>query len=251
MKSILIALTLMVGLTGCAQLQDLATRLDEATETPMQRAQKTQAAVLAQNDWRKAPTVTPVQPGEAVADAWLMSKRPHSGIVAAYTDEENKFLNWSKTASEEQVRQAIKDIEQKRITEVNAEKQAAAKADKLRQKEYDRTVASIKVEEAKTRKINAKIMKDNEIVWQKQQAAEAAKQKAHADAIEAAKIERRDHPEIGRKRDMANAKARLAQIQAEEDVYAATHNGRTKDQDTMKNLEQMSDTLQRQQRGGF
>ena len=197
MKSILFALTVMIGLTGCAGLQDSA------------RSQATPANSI---DWSKVPAAISVEDA-AKAQAEAEKKQ----AAAQYRADEPKRIAAAKLA---------------------AKKQAAQEAVWKREE----------AEDAKEEAAQAKAF------WHavnEGKAKSAAATKAHADAIEAAKIERRDHPEIGRKRDIANAKARLAQIQAEEDVYAATHNGRTKDQDTMKNLEQMSDTLQRQQRGGF
>jgi hypothetical protein len=90
MKSILFALTVMIGLTGCAEMQQMAERIDRATETPMQRAQKAEAAALAQNDWRNAqPTVG------------LGSQIQQVGTTSSQIKSENAELNFLAQKSEQ------------------------------------------------------------------------------------------------------------------------------------------------------
>jgi hypothetical protein len=154
-----------------------------------------------------------------------------------YTADESKLFQWSESLTIAQVQQGLKEHEGKLLA---AAKQQAI-ADK---KEAIARVQYEKESEKERQKQNAEYWR----IVNQQKAAYAAKQKAEAAALQAAIIERRDHPEIGAARDRAANKARYERMKAEEDVYRAKHNGRSEEEDQMKVLEGASKQYIDQQR---
>mgnify|MGYP001499255323 FL=1 len=251
MKSVLIAIAVMVaGLSsGCAQMDQLAKQYnpDNAKFPGLRPAEtvESRAAERRQYDTEQAKRYAQ-QVEHARIDAASLREREllvygslnrvrvaqgaqgkdelfdSQGYRAGgMTDEERDFIDWvekpNSTVAEMKNTLMVREI--KLIAE--------AKADAKNQRKYE------KAEQAKFANQQAEYAR----IIKNQQAQYAAKLKADADALEAARIERRDHPEIGAARDRARDKARREQLQAEEDVYRANHGGRSKTDDDMAVLE--------------
>jgi len=224
MKSMMVAvMAVMIGLsTGCAQIEYLQNpanyRVSELDGSRM----------YCHGDYRDNSTICMgwqsqeqiVQAAEAWAEAKAEAKRESARALA------------SRNAA---YQQALVVREERRIAEEKAAKLQAIE---------DKKQAIRKEKRWKAEEIaNAKEQAEYDRAIEKAQAERDRYARAQAAILEAAKIERRDHPEIGAARDWARTKARYAQQQAEEDVYRAKHNGRSEDEDQAKVMETLNREL--------
>ena len=139
----------------------------------------------------------------------------------AKTEEERELLAWAEAPN-------VTIAEMKntlRVREIKMIAQARVDAENWK-----------KIEAAEKRQA-AVAAKKWEAFEKKAKAEYAAKQKAKAAALEAARIERRDHPEIGAKRDLKRLNNQMIEAEAKEDVYRATHNGKSELEESLEVFE--------------
>jgi len=193
----LFALTVMIGLTGCtgAQWQQMAANLDRAMETPQERSDRERSNWEAQVKKERAMA----DQNAALADAWIVKSKhlPADQFMVPTTREDDKFSEWARTASTEQVRQAIKVKEREDtaswavIRAAEAKKEAAeAKAKADEKAYYALQQKQARQREAQEAKADKKFWADKKAEFDRMPKAEQERHRALAKQMQDSAYER-------------------------------------------------------------